>query len=520
MDKIIKINSVQGFADSWSAAGPLPTVLDLVDFTIPRGLTVDLSRSYIAFNVEVATNQPEQVHNVDLYVDVGGNVPYNTPSSVLIRNANISCDRGQIESIRRHDSLATALFSISNDAETQKSDLNLLGSFIDERGVGNTTSYLVDAVVQNTNPDGSTDGRRSRAIPRDIKIPIKDVFGIGNADDWSTDEFGETRIHIETNFRNLKTRNLGGNEEASASFEAGINWGSLENVNMEAASHISQVQLKVDYLNLDVDLTCPFFVGQSVELSGNTAATSGGATTPLAQNIGAGSPLYGEISQIERVAGTAANAGKEMLLVSFVNKVYTAGGAPEFLTDLFIKAQYTQINTTIVNRAELVLYTVDETNPSKSFNYMTYLTEEDNGNGLTNLHRQYIVEPECQNLLIANIKNGQILPNNDYVSYRMSVDNEDLTGNRSVNWGTPLHFDRLNRCLNINSNIEWNNAQFRFYSSSGTQAGAYNGNRINLICETMPLTPGNKKVGLELDSTGNGDAAQQIILYKQVQRSI
>ena len=48
-DKVIRISSQQGFSDEWLNAGA-PTNLNLLDFVIPRGMVVDLSKSYIAFN--------------------------------------------------------------------------------------------------------------------------------------------------------------------------------------------------------------------------------------------------------------------------------------------------------------------------------------------------------------------------------------------------------------------------------------------------------------------------------------
>ena len=584
-DKVIRISSVQGFAESWGPNAS-PTTLDLVDFVIPRGLTVDLSKSYVSFNVETFQNQAN-VCNVDLFVDVEQDESYNTPSVALLRNVSIACDKGQIENIRRVDTLACGLWAMSNDAETQKGDLNMFGAFTDERGEGNKTSMLLDCVVDNTNPDGTSDGRVSKQIARDIKIPIKDMFnGIGNAEDWSTDIFGDTRIHCETNFRKLQTRKLGGNEDTLNSFDGTTPWGACEALAAQpAGTALSELTLSVDYINLDHNLTCPFFIGEALEFTaasadtaagipgavltstlagggttgyttGQTGAFTGGTGTgatfsittatagvitaytivdegqdytaadtltfaggdgtatatvnTVAINVAATGNAI--ISQIERQAGAT-----EFLKLTFATPIYTTGASEQWLSSILLKAQNTQLDSVAVNRAELVLFTVDEPNPSESYKYSTYLTEQDNGNGLANLHRQYIVEPDCSNLLIAQCLNTLILPAQPFVSYRMAIDNEDITGNRSVEVGSPLQFDRLNRCLNGNSNIEWRNAQMKFYSSHGTQLQSYAKN-ISMICETMPLTEGNKKVGLEIDATGN--TVQQIILYKQVERSI
>ena len=578
-DKIIKINSVQGFAETW-VAGARPSTLDLVDFVIPRGLTVDLSKSYIAFNVQTTSDQPQNVANVDLYLDVENNTPFNTPNAALLRNASIACDRGQIENIRRLDSLSCGLWSMSQDAETQKGDMNSFATYEDERGLGNTTSFLLDSVVQNTNPDGSSDGRESRQISRDIKVPIKDMFGIGMAEDWSTDIFGETRIHCETNFKKLEARKLGGNEDTFLSFDFANSWGACKDLALAAAETVSEVTLKVDYINLDVDLVCPFFIGQSVAFgghddriatinivalgagyvvgnvgnllesvgSGGTLAQyqvtavngTGGITAVTVINKGHGyavgnilildghgtTPATVQVSALEgAVTGNAViskivsaiNANKEELTITFATAIFTNGAQADTLTGVTIKAQNTQTDSIVVNRAELVLYSVNEPNPSQSFQYVTYLTEQDNGNSLVNLHRQYIVEPECQNLFVAHILNNQILPAAPYTSYRISIDNEDITGNRSVVVDSPLQYDRLNRCLNANSNVDWMNAQMRFYQNNQTQAAAYS-KYISMICETMPLTPENKKVGLEIDATG--ETVQQLILYKQIVKNI
>ena len=585
-DKIIRINSVQGFAATWQATRP--TTLDLLDFTIPRGMTVDLSKSYIAVNCEIIHNQGDNVMNQRFYVDVEDNFQFNVPSSTLIRNASITCDRGQIENIRRNDSLACALWAMSNDAETCKGDLNMLGTFEDERGINNHTSYLLDCVVNNTNPDGTSDGRRSRQIARDIKIPIKDIFGIGQAEDWSTDIFGETRIHLETNIgKKLSPAKVGGDEDTSLSFDGSTFWGACNAISAApAGTAVSELTLTVNYIDLDENLTCPFYVGEPVVLGGGHAPDGGGAgseigagniktstilaggtgntvgdTGALTGGTGTGATYtvttvttgavtaytvdvqglgyvigdvltmsqggadatitvntvstesFGVITQIEKVIGTEKN-----LKLTFAAPIYTVGaGAAEDLSSLTIKAQNSQVQTVVVNRAELVLYTVDEPNPSESFRYMTYLTEQDNGNARPELHRQYIVEPECQNLLVASIENNVILPSHPYTSYRMSIDNEDITGNRSVAVDTPLQYDRLNRCLNENSNIDWKNAQMKYYNSDGTQTAAMN-SPITMICETMPLTNENKKVGIEIDATGA--TVEQLILYKQIQKTI
>ncbi len=68
----------------------------------------------------------------------------------------------------------------------------------------------------------------SRNLKRDLKVPLKDIFGVGGAEEYSTDIFGETRIHLETNFNKLKSSALGGDEDTSLMFDATNNYGDME----------------------------------------------------------------------------------------------------------------------------------------------------------------------------------------------------------------------------------------------------------------------------------------------------
>ena len=508
--QVIRINSVQGYADQWTPGigGAPPSTLDLLDFVIPRGMTADLSKSYISINVETSQNQGG-VFNNGLFLDVYSAEPINAPTSALVRNCSIQCDRGMIESIRRQDTLACALHAMTNDAEDSKGDMNIIGTFTDQRGVGNKTSYMLDCVVDNTLADGSgVDGRTSKQISRDLKIPIQDIFrGIGSAEDYSTNVFGETRIHCEMNTSKLYTQKLGGAEDVDLFFgeaAGGITFGDLEDKTLTASQEVTVLDLDADYTGLDVNLTCPFFVGQSVFLNGSVSI-GGAAAAPFAEKSGI-------IQQIK----TKIVTGEVAIEITFENAIYTAAaGAGEDLTLLKIKADTTQINTLTVNNAELVLFTKEENDPSQTFDYMTFTSELDNGNSLTDFHRQYMIEPNCKNLFVAHCLDGRILPNKDITDYRISIDNEDQTGNRSVVTGQPLQYDRLERCLNSNSEFEWKNAQMKFYKNDNTQALAY-ASPVSIICETMPTTPTNKKVGLEIASSG----VQTLILYKQLPKTI
>ena len=528
-DKVIRINSVQGFADQFTNAAP-STILNLCDFVVPKGLTVSWDKSYVAFNTQINSgevNVPSGVgaYNNNLLLNVDAGEKFNVPNSGLIRTARMVCDRGQVESIRRLDTLSTALWGVSGDAEDKKSDMNVFGDFENGRGKNNKTSYFLDTVVNNSSPDGSLIADlKSKQAARDIKIPIKDIFnGVGDADDWSTDVFGETRIHLETNWNKVQSYALGGEEGTSQSFDGTANWGSMEDINALAnTATITSVDTVVEYTAVPLkggqfEYTLPFHVGEKVAISGTTTPSAGGAATPMVPGTSTNN-LQQVIKQIQFLEG----AGNGKCRITFEGAIWQQQqAANQDVSAIKLDAVVDQVNTIVVNSAQLVLYTVDAEEPSENYTYKTWTTEEDNGNGLQNFNRQYMVEPECCNLIVAHANNGQILPNRAYVDYRIAIDNVDQTGNRSVAPDSPLQYDRLQRCLVENADIQWNNAQMKFFKNSETQADALQ-SPISIIAETMPITPAFKKIGLEMNAAAGGGAngIQQLVLYKQITKTI
>ena len=527
-DKVIRINSVQGFSDSFTNAVP-STILNLVDFVVPKGLTISWEKSFVSFNAQINSAETLAasgvgVYNNNLLVNVDAGEKFNVPNSALLRSARMTCDRGQVESIRRLDTLSTALWGVSGDAEDKKSDMNVFGNFENGRGVNNKTSYFLDTVVNNSAPDGTLiDGLTSKQAARDIKVPIKDIFnGVGDVGDWSTNVFGETRIHLETNWGLVQSYPLGGLEGTSQSFDETTNWGAMDDkLNLANGTVVTSVDTVVVYTAVPTkggqfEYTLPYHIGQKVVISGTTAPVAGGASTPMVPGS-LPNNLQGIIKQIQFLDG----AGNGKCRITFEDTIWQQQqAAAQSLTDIKLDAVVDQVNTVVVNSAQLVLYTVDDEEPSENYTYKTWTTEEDNGNGLQNFNRQYMVEPECCNLIVAHANNGQILPNRAYVDYRIAIDNVDQTGNRSVAPDSPLQFDRLQRCLVENADIQWSNAQMKFYKNSESQADAM-ASPISIIAETMPITPGFKKVGLEMNATGAGNAGiEQLVLFKQITKTI
>lgn len=508
-DKVIRIVSEQGFSASWTNATK-PSGLNLLDFTIPRGMNINTAESYIAINAQIDNDSGYPVNSA-FYLDVDNNEQINVPTTALIKNASISNDKGQIESVRRVDTLSCALFGLEDEAEERKSSMNTFAHYEAGRGVNNKTSLMLDCVTDNTAPDGTTINadHKSRNIARDIKIPLNQLFGVCNSEAYSTDKWGETRIHCETNFvkgagAGLKAIIWGGEEDTSLMFDGANNYGAMVTQNGIAAE-TTTAPLETSGSYGEWENVMPFFVGQEVSID---IFVSGG--------IGALTQVS-EITSIkyqgDNTATPPTNKGKVFITVDPPAYSNPAGQPNRDVAGIVMKAVTTATLTSIVNRAELVLSLTDE-KPDEEIVFNTFTTEQDNGNSLTSFNRTYLAEPEANALMVAAMNNGEILPNRTYESYRYAVDNEEMTGNRDVVVNSPIQYDRLQRCLDRQLGLGLKNAQQKFYKQSNTQANAYD-SPVSLICETLHETEENKKVNLQIECAGG---LEDIVLYKNMEK--
>lgn len=508
-DKVIRITSEQGFASLY-LNNQKPSGLNLLDFTIPRGMNINMSESYIAINSQIDNDSGYPV-NASWYLDVDNNEKLNIPTTALIRNASISNDKGQVENCRRIDTLSMGLFGLEDEAEERKSNMNTFAQYEGGRGIKNHTSFLLDCVTDNTAPDGATTNadHTSRNISRDIKIPLNQLFGVCNSEAYSTDKFGETRIHLETNFvkgtgPGLKSRILGGSEDTSLMFDGVNNYGDM--ADQAAVADGASTNPVVSSGNYgDWQNIMPFFVGQQVVVSRSIAGA--GATS-----------IDSVITSIKYQGDNTATPPTQQSKVTITLNppVYTnASGGAQDVTAIKLSAKTTATLSNVINRAELVL-TITEESPDEEIVFNTFTTEEDNGNSLTSFSRTYLAEPMANAVMVALVNNGEIIPNRTYESYRYAVNNEEMTGNRDIVFGSPIQYDRLQRCLNRQLGLGLKNAHQKFYKNTETQANAY-ASPVSLICETLQETEDNKKVNLEIECVAG---LQNIILYKNMEKTL
>ena len=513
-DKVIRITSQQGFSSQFTNA-IRPKTLNLVDFTIPSGMVIDMSKSYISFNSNISNNAGETV-NASWWLDVNGAEQINVPNSALIKNCSISCGSvGQLESIQRQDSLACGMWAISHTAEERKSDMNTLAAYNGSAGNGIYTSFNLDRISNNVTNDGSTvvtglNGANltSANVERDLKVPLKDIFGVGAVEDFDTSKWGEVNIHCETNFNKLFSHQWGGDEDTLTGFDGTTAQGAMQDIVFAVGDKLTSVTTKLGHG--EWEYTCPFYVGQHCIFKG----TNDGTLLPAF--AAGGFPVV--IKSIQFQTDNTANppTGNNKVTITFEDNTYTATAAGT-CSDITLQAKVDQtalVNT--IHSAELVLYASDATDTANAYEYMTYSSQQDNGNKLVSFNRGYMVEGDAENIMIACMNDGGIAPLRTIESYRYAIDNDEQTGNRDIVIGSSLQYERLNRCLVASAELPFRNAQLKFYRQTNTQALAYFA-PVSMICETLETAPEHRMMNLSIDCAGG---LEQIILYKQIPRQI
>ena len=529
MEKIIKLQSDNQFTEE-AAPGEF-TTCKLLDFTIPGNGTYDLGKSFISINMELlcvdpAGGAPDGVlgtdtalYNAGLSMKTISTDPkaFVQQSASLVRNCQMeSQNRGMVESIRRVDTLRQALFYLENDKQATQERTENMGTQEGRRGPGNLTSAHIQAVIRNTDNAGTAElGLTSIGIDRDYRIPLSDLFGVGNAM-WSGSVYGPTRIHLEMNTNLLQIVAMGGEENVNTGPDSATPYGKMvQQVGVAGQTGLFVMESQLTYK--DYDLNFPFYVGQAIECSVLDSTRTGG---PYVSKVIIDSIDYSNNNS------AAAPGGDEKMRITTRTVWYTTPTQGVSNIDCTIKAYVPNLTTSKIriNKADIVLADqVGQMGPNE-IDYRTYVSEIQVATG-NNYFHQYQVEPEAQNMIIASCDTGNIAPNRSWADYRISIDNIDQTGNRDVVYNSNLHQDRIMRFFN-NRGQNVDSLTLSMIDTIQTQ-GNSNATRTQQVdyfplLETLPITNVAKDVQIQMTGgvVGAPAALQDIILYKEVIRTI
>jgi hypothetical protein len=536
MEKILKLQSIQGFSETSTAAAGngLQNFVNskLVDFIIPGSGTYDLSRSYININMNVNSTKPaglviegELATDTAIYNDEieflnstkAQNISLSNPCSILVRNASMTCaNRGMVESIRRVNVLKSAMWNLENDIATQHDGLDRFGAVGGRRGPGNRTSSLRQIMGSNVDNNGVMNLEiAAQPIARDYRIPLADLFGVGKAM-WNGDVFGDTRIHLELQPNQINIDRLGGNEDVVMFDPTGQNsaFGAMQDYTVAGLGQLipnaiigsATNPLVTEITYKDFQLNLPFYVGQGINVALQVAGAPAVNTNQIIVGI-----------QYNATNGTNPPNGDEFVRLITRGGYKNVAAVNQDITNILVKAlESDQTLTTVrINRAEIVLTEMPSEVGPDSIDYVTYSTEEVQGNGQAIFNNQIIVEPNCQNLIVCPNATSNITPDRAWNSYRLAINNVDVCGNRDVGYASPLHKDRLIRTI-LNRGESPTNLTLNAYLNGVTQVNAGNQRRLYPIMETMPITRTQKLVNIELSSAG----AQDVIYFKELRRTI
>jgi len=489
--RIVRINANQ--------TGKFTNNNNVISVTLDSDQVVNMKDSYFEILARVETVDAEPTRGEGVYnfqVVYGGedkNPVYNT---ALIRNCRIvSANQGILEEINDVNVLNNNInsFMASRDSKLCRQYKSLFQVY--------NAGELKYNIFRDFNGEGSVDSRNKVA-----RIPIKlsSLFGLGVIEELDIRKTGELRLEIELDIENISVEFV---ECQRLACKEVIGNGNA----------IKSVFLSNPVVNLeDIDL----WVGQKVECDTGTISTPGAPATKLAQTI----------SEIELVADPAGGSTiLNTVKVTFDYAPFVLASAQKCTPTLQgVGEQFKTIDTpTLTNtisiefdQVELVVHQLLDGSPRQSeIMYLTYDTENANGNKNTRYQDQFILPPNCVNALWcfrnANADTLQSI-NDDINEYRVRVDNINQT-DRPVEFSTSFYYEQLVKyALNNDSDIKDLGPSIDASEDNILTAQDDDDLEVVLIPVTVPATPMNKIVQLQINGTGNG--VQNIACFKQIQK--
>jgi len=492
VDKQVKINSVQ--------AGPFNTRQNLIDFVIPSGMSVDMSKSYINLQSHCESVEPSDgVFDFKLVYTHNG-VPHEltAPNSAIVRNCQLkSANKGMLEDVRRSDVLRTNLHYLNNT--TEDNDGTLYKQILPHKTRTNhTESIWVDMRGEGNVP--------SRPLTAPIQIPMSDLFNLGSAT-ISTDFLGDTRVHLEICPERFVPVQLF--KASDASFNPSPDFGNdlfTEMVDISGVTApIFTVTSKIKYEDL---ADSPFWVSMPVNV--RYMITSIGAP-------GYDVSYNTTISEIEYVRSDILvpdNVGR--LKITLAGDFENQPASTDVFSNIVISGRDVGELAFTVDYAEMVL---QETDPVKmdGMVFTTYTLQETNGYGATNFAEQFIVEPSAYNIMVFALNENDLLTQKEEIKeYRMRVNNVDATDrNVIVERTTPLYLDRISMYL-VNNSEGLKSAVLHTPSALAiSNTSRYSELPLRpYMCNPLPVTQGTKIVDLNVVATGGG--VDKLCVFKSV----
>jgi len=506
MDRITKVNSVQG--------GDFSATQNLCDFIIPSGMVINMKKSHLMINCDITNDGSTGINNTVLAkTSLARNEGLGlAPAPIMIKHCSLEFENaGKVEDIRDVNVLRCNLDQYEADPIEK-----VCQSYRGFNGI-NDGNILSGSPFRDLVKEGTV---VSTNKSHDIRVDMKDLFGLGQVEQLDTGRYGQGMIHLTLDLDDIGFQTYAGKTVDDA--QGGGYWSQVErrsNADVAALSTNGSVgargaldtgtiaaadvagaiyTMTRDYDSLE---DSPFYVGQQVEIGFTNSATPPAPVT--------------EPKTINAITYNAAT--KKISLT--VDSALTPGGAGD-LTLVKLTGLDSPANTFKVNNVTLVLYEdTSGESPPPQIQYNTYTVEKDTENAITAYSKMFYVEPECANIIIC-VPDGEGANPSKYISdldisdYRLRVNGVDLT-NRAIKMNTPEHWDRLGRTF-LNREVELKSLRSRIVKIINHRDASV-GAEVKMIAECFSVTASAKQLQVDINS---GRGVRSIYLFKQVSREI
>jgi len=474
-ENIVRIQSNQ--------VGPFTATNNIADINISGGQVIDMTRSYVEVELRSVYN------NTGAGASGTYNPVVNTAASgtgicydvQMVRNCRLhSQNQGHLEEINRVDVLRTGLNNLTLSRDEQNS-LNHLGVAQVRNNGDQRYGPFIDAV-------SSGDIKSTQKVAR-VKIPMKQLFGLGEVSQLDLNRTGDLsmRLELEIPTVTLETDNFNGLVD---DVTPGNSTGQITAETITAATNNRNVVLTNKYENLH---NLPFWVNQFVKLTGTGTFATGGQSQ-LIQSI--------------------ARANDGTVTITLPNDILTTGT----LTDTNIIPDFTGINASVAVENVSVVYTsLQGVQPSAQYAYMTFDTEQlsNNTTNQTNYSQIFTLPPNCINY-ITMFPNDSLISNlgTGGFSYRNRLDDKNETF-RAVEIDSSFYYEQLRRTL-INGGMRLRVLGDVQNAISKLPVSVDGGQRQNYIMNAVPQTANSKLLQMNITSGSAGQGPQKIHMYKQL----
>jgi len=249
----------------------------------------------------------------------------------------------------------------------------------------------------------------------------------------------------------------------------------------------------------------PFYVGQKVRALSLYTPNGGGATE--------------NINVLRLITGITYSNTTDKVNITLASGIKTLV-AGDTLTNTTLLPTYAigGVSPTVSNidylRADVVLIEKSEGRKADGYEYMTFETQNLNGNGNTDYNQQITLPAECSSALVVFLNNTQLYSDNSIpsiTSWRCRVDGE-FTTDREVVPDSPLYHDVIQQTL-LNMDMDYsNNRGITSATEQDFELAESTSSRQEVVVGVhCPITASTKNFQMNVNSA-NG--VNEVICYK------